>query len=166
MHTGVAYQPDNHTIDYVYAGGNLTGGYEDDATRLWSLDDSGDNFLKAAKHELTACGITKSTMGSCPRYRAVGEEGKNNAIKLLNAHGPIYFVHDCGLFSSGGYHAVLIIGYDNKNIYIWNSWGNTPGDIDVTWSRFMSFDHPLAGSRGVYMTSYGLPSGCNVWKNL
>lgn len=141
MHTGVKYSPSNHTIDYVYAGGHEGGTYG--AIRnLWNLEpEDEDDFIRAFKSVASKCGITASnaTHGSTPTGE--GENGKENAIKLLNRYGPLWYAHDCGLYSSSGYHAIIFIGYDQEYAYFQNSWGAPAGNPKVAWDQFVSYDH-------------------------
>lgn len=114
MHTGVKYSPSNSTIDNVYAGG-VSGGLYTAISRLWSVDE--DDFTRAFKSVASKCGITASNANSGSAPSGKGESGKENAIKLLNRYGPLWYAHDCGLYSSSGYHAIIFIGYDEEYAY-------------------------------------------------
>ena len=115
MRTGKKFSPSNSTIDNVYAQG-ISGGLANDISRLWEVD-AGDEFIDTFKREASICGLTKSNCGSYKKYDGEGDAGKQNAIKIFSEYGPLWFAHDCGLYSSSGYHAILMIGYDTKNIY-------------------------------------------------
>lgn len=164
IHTSIKYSPSNDTIDYVYAGGK-SGGYEDDLSRVWNI--SGDDFISKFKQVCGDCNITSDTFkhSNHESSQGKGSVAKENAIKMLNQYGPLFYVHDCGLYRNPGYHAILLIGYDANKVYFMNSWASTPWPV-VTWDRFTSFDHSSAGSRGVYLAAIGSGSGTNVWKNL
>lgn len=159
MHTGKLYSPSNHTIDYVYAQG-VSGGLYNDIARFWNAPD--DDFTRAFKSVASKCGITKSNSSSGSAYSGVGASGKKNAIKMLNAYGPLWFAHDCGLYTFSGYHAIIFVGYDEEYAYFQNSWGADAGTPKVTWSRFTSYSH----SYNTYFQTYGNVSGVNIWKGL
>ena len=78
---------------------------------------SGDEFIDTFKREASICGLTKANCGKYKKYDGTYENGKKNAIKLFSEYGPLWFAHDCGLYNGSGYHAILMIGYDTKNIY-------------------------------------------------
>jgi len=164
IHTSIKYSPSNDTIDNVYAKGH-GGGYEDNLAWVW--DVSGDAFIDKFKAVCHKCGITTSTFENKNHQTATGRGSvaKENAIKMLNQYGPLFYAHDCGMYSSSGYHAILLIGYDSNKVYFMNSWGSLPWP-EVTWERFTSFDHPYAGGRDVYLAAIGSGSGTNVWKDL
>jgi hypothetical protein len=116
MHTGVNYSPSNTTIDQKYAQG-VSGGLYSAISRLWDSSVDDDDFIKAFRSVASKCGITKSNADSGTKYQGFGEAGKENAIKMLNAYGPLWYAHDCGLYSSKGYHAIIFIGYDKEYAY-------------------------------------------------
>lgn len=158
MHTGVKYSPSNNTIDQTYAKG-IDGGMYSAISRLWDADD---DFIRAFKNVASKCGITKSNAASGKKYSGVGAAGKENAIKMLNLYGPLWFAHDCGMYASSGYHAIIFIGYDEQNAYFQNSWGAPAGNPKVTWDRFTSYNH----SYNTFFQTYGNVDGVNVWKDL
>ncbi len=163
MHTGIKYSPSNSTIDQNYAQG-ISGGLYTDIVRLWDSRVDNDDFIKAFRSVASKCNITKANAGSGAHYSGRGNNGKENAIKLLNRYGPVWYAHDCSLYSFPGYHAIIFVGYDEEYAYFQNSWGSPAGNPKVKWSRFVEFGHPNAG--GVYFQTYGDVSGVNVWKDL
>ena len=114
MRTGKKFSPSNDKIDNVYAQG-VSGGMAYNIARLWEAPS--DDFVDTFKAEAATCGLTKSNCGSYTSYGGTGDKGKENAIKLFCNYGPLWYAHDCGLYSSSGYHAILMIGYDTNNIY-------------------------------------------------
>ena len=118
MHTGVKYSPSNQTIDYVYAGG-ISGGFYDAISRLWNLKrEQEDDFITAFKSVASKCNINASNAASGEKYQGYGDKGKENAIKMLNDYGPLWYAHNCGLYyGSEGYHAIIFIGYDEEYAY-------------------------------------------------
>lgn len=163
MHTGIKYSPSNSTIDNDYAQG-ISGGMYTAIERLWDSRVDNDEFIKAFREVAQKCGITKSNAASGNSYSGKGNDGKENAIKLLNKYGPVWYAHDCGLYSFSGYHAIIFVGYDEEYAYFQNSWGSPAGNPKVKWDHFVEFGHPEAG--GVFFKTYGDVSGVNVWKNL
>lgn len=159
MHTGIKYSPSDDTIDQIYAKGQ-NGGLYGEIRYLWEVDE--DDFLIAFKKVATKCGITKSNANSGVVYSGTGENGKENAIKLLNKYGPLWFAHDCGLYSFKGYHAIIFIGYDDEYAYFQNSWGQAAGSPKVKWDNFTTYQHGY----NTFFQTYGNANGVNVWKDL
>ena len=165
MHTGIKYSPSNSTIDNDYAQG-ISGGMYYDIVRLRDSRVDNDEFIKAFRDVADKCGITKDNAADGIKYSGSGNNGKENAIKLLNQYGPVWYAHDCGLYYSySGYHAIIFVGYDEEYAYFQNSWGSPAGNPKVNWSHFVEFNHPSAGG-GVFFQTYGDVSGVNVWKDL
>ena len=161
LRTGVKYSPSNSTIDTVYAK-NVSGGWASDIKRLWDVA-AGDDFIDSFKAEAAICGFTKENCGNYTQYKGTGDEGKQNAIKLFCNYGPLWYAHDCGLYSSSGYHAILMIGYDKKNIYFQNSWGGQSlPNVTVTWNKFTTYNHQF----NTFFAAFGQIPGVNLFKNL
>ena len=161
MRTGKKYSPSNSTIDNVYAKG-ISGGLAYDIERLWDVA-AGDEFIDTFKREASICGLTKANCGKYKKYDGTYENGKKNAIKLFSEYGPLWFAHNCGLYNGSGYHAILMIGYDTKNIYFQNSWGGKSlPNVTVSWEKFTTYNHGYS----TYFVAFGDISGVNLFKNL
>lgn len=161
MHTGIQYAPSNQTIDSVYARG-VSGGRYTDIKNLWSAKE--DDFLKAFRQVAAKCGITEDNAGSGGQYSGYGKNGKENAIKMLNLYGPLWFAHDCGMYySHTGGHAIIFVGYDEKYAYFQNSWGKAAGNPKVSWTKFVNYENV---EYSPFFQTYGTVKGVNVWKDL
>ena len=116
MHTGIRYNPSSTTIDSDYARGK-SGGRYGDITNLWDHNLDSDDFIKSFRSVASKCGITERNASSGTSYSGRGNDGKENAIKMLNAYGPLWYSHDCGLYAKPGYHAIIFVGYDKDYAY-------------------------------------------------
>lgn len=55
-----------------------------DIVRLWDSKVDNDEFIKAFRDVADKCGITKDNAADGIKYSGSGNNGKENAIKLLN----------------------------------------------------------------------------------